>query len=564
MPSTVDYSADGVAVVASGRSGSGDRAATSSASQPLASGQRRHHPLIEHASDFAINSAFLLQARAVLRQATLTSLQQTLMKRVRRHIGQLTHTQILGSSSTDELLNLDHKVMKITVRDLEQCHALALRIGAKWAEVLQREGYFDHATILLDCIQSESFVEWDQCDDETEKEAPPAAIFPLAAINSLRRYPREYDEQNRPASYLPALDCPKNKRVSGNQLIERMDDLARTGQSDWHYGWDAIDEAARINRSRIDYKRVQMADHLGVTEDDEGDANERGKKKRRRGWQKSVKFRDEESDDDLSSEGRRQGRSATDQLESILKNGDQKSDPVRCDDDFADDAPGSMTWSELGQSRGRQASAVEEESICWDTAKSGFSQDEKRNLVASFIHPPHSFEDVEGESSQLPDQHMDAAEERFGGTICGGLKPIAMAHLWEKARQSASANQANESQGMSEGSQVQDSNLARKRKRDLSRATKERLGRRTFIKIQPHLSKFFKHTKLKWTEVEDRNLIDFDLGECTIELDESNRPGAGGQSEESNDDSEETKMPRLHQDGKKTMAFRSLEVCLTT
>ncbi|EJK75821.1 hypothetical protein THAOC_02445 [Thalassiosira oceanica] len=558
MPSTVNKVDDSGSVdvvdeaTASGHYGSGDRAATSSASQPLASGQRRHHPLIDNASDYAMNCAFMLQARAVLRQATLTSLQQTLRKRVRRHIGELNQTQILGSSSTDELLNLDRKVMKITVRDLEQSHALASKIGAKWAEVLQREGYNDHAKILLGCIQSESFFEWEQCDDEKEEEAPPTAIFPLAAMNSLRRYDEQYDEQNRPASYLPALDCPKNKRISGNQLIERMDYMARTGQSDWHYGWDAIDEAARINRSRIDYKRVQMADHLGVTEDDEGDAKESGKKKRRRGWCKSVKFRDEESDDNLSSEDRRQGRSATDQLDSILKNGEQKSAALQNDDDLADDAPDLMILSDLGQDRGRQASSVEEESICWNAAKSSFSRDEKRNLVASFIHPPHSFECDRGELSQLSEQHM-AVEEKLGGTICGGLKPIAIAHLWEKTRQPAAADQANESQGTL---QAQDSNLVRKRKRDLSRATKERLGQRTFMKIQPHLSKFFKHTKLKWTEVEDRNFIDFDLGECTVELAESDRPGHEDQSKESHDDSEENR--------KKIMAFRSLEVCLTT
>ena len=546
MSSTVDTvdSVDGVEAIASGHYGSGDCATTSSASQPLSSGQRRHHPLIDHASDYAMNFAFTLQARAVLREATLTSLKQTLRTRARRYIGQLTQTQILGSSSTDELLNLDRKVMKITERDLFQSRALASKIGAKWAEVLQREGYSDHAKVLLDCIQSECFIEWEQCDGEKEKEAPPTAIFPLAAINSLRRYPREYDEQNRPASYLPALDCPQNKRVSGNQLVEKMDYLARTGQSDWHYGWDAIDEAARINRSRIDYKRVQMADHLGVTEDNEGDAKESGRKKRRRGWCKSVKFRDEESDDDLLSEDRRQGRSATDQLESILKNGELKSAAVQSDVNLDDDAPDLMFLSGLGQSRGRQASSVEEESICWDAAKRGFSHDEKRNLVASFIHPPHSFE---GDG-----QPTDAVEEKFGGTICGGLKPIAVAHMWEKMRQSAAADQTNESRGMS---RVQDSNLARKRKRDLSRATKERLGQRTFIKIQPHLSKFFKHTKLKWTEVDlDIPCIDFDLGECTIELTESNLPGNEGQSKESHTEENEKQM----------MAFRSLEVCLTT
>jgi len=132
---------------------------------------------------------------------------------------QLPHAQLLTSnnskSSIEELLGQDHNspnhVLKVSEDDVEQCYCFAERVGNKWAEVLQRQGYCEFAEIAFDIVKQGHFLEPSVKSSPTDDNANDESnsnkyVSPYTALHALRRYPPDCDGSGLPSKYLPALD----------------------------------------------------------------------------------------------------------------------------------------------------------------------------------------------------------------------------------------------------------------------------------------------------------------------------------------------------------------------
>ena len=261
---------------------------------------------------------------------------------------------------------------------------------------------------------------------------------------------------------------------------------------------------------------------------------------------------------------------------------------------------------------GRPPSSIGQETFRWDDLVEEMTTEERRRLILSAIHPPHPFEsEMDGGGAALDDAHFDAI-------VCGALKEVGETHLWEQTRRFPASDggggggegENSESEehavgvpnrsgteggrgttttalyGVSEArASFRSQERARRRKRAMARATRERLGRR-IESINEHRASYAKAvacSKVRWTEDDvahpgmetmdgetrsadstlpprrgdrsgqrPRKWLEMDLGECTIELvdgEERAGPvedGGGGNGE----------------GAKRFLAFRSLEVAL--
>ncbi|KAL3768259.1 hypothetical protein ACHAW5_000012 [Stephanodiscus triporus] len=255
---------------------------------------------------------------------------------------------------------------------------------------------------------------------------------------------------------------------------------------------------------------------------------------------------------------------------------------------------------------GRPPSSIGQETFRWHDVLEEMTTEERRGLILSAIHPPYPFEsDTEGGAAhgdcEPDDAHLDAV-------VCGALKEVGETHLWEQTRHYYPGGDVDE--GTSQGGEEQavpdiydaegrmtgelygasearasfrSQERSRRRKRAMSRATKERLGRR-IVSIKEHSASYAKAaacSKVRWTEDDfahlrrentesgpscadstlppqgerserPRRWLEMDLGECTIEMvdgEERMKPGRVGGGENG-------------ERSKRFLAFRSLEVAL--
>ena len=163
----------------------------------------------------------------------------------------------------EELFSLDPSLMRVSEEDIQKCYGVAERVGNKWADVLKRQGYHEFANVAFDVVKRSRFLEppgdaspTTQEDADNDKPKPTkkcASAF--TGLNALRRYPADCDGSGLPSKYLH--DPDHNDQSSARKLIQQIDQMAHDGQSNWHHGWDAVEEAARRNDKRMEYSRAR-------------------------------------------------------------------------------------------------------------------------------------------------------------------------------------------------------------------------------------------------------------------------------------------------------------------
>ena len=523
-----------------------------------------NNSLLSQANNCA-NINFQSNVKSVLRHTSITSLRRLLSNRIRMHFEKLSLEQLTTSTTTsvEELLSSEDEssLLYISQEDIDTCYKLEKRIGNKWSEVLRRQGYHEYATIVLDVVQQGCFLEVESSegngqDDSTQKSNnDDKYITPYTALHALRRYPSDCVNGPLPSEYLPDISTnPDHQSSTARKVIQQIDKLAKSGQTNyWQYGWESIEQAVARNKQRIVY------DNNGWNV-----GEEEGVKVKKRSRSK-VQFKEE---DDERSQETDMNFTSKEKSTSILKRRKRKHD-----NDDVTGIPRSMDDEQLITERGRPASSIGHVKMSWDDILNSVSIDERQQLIISNIHPPYPFELNMQESATNGDNDnskllaeaapSDDDDQSHSAVICGALKEIGQTHLWEQTRHlPLDTNDIADEEGPDALGSFKSQQLVRRQKRALTRATKERLGRRT-VCLSEHRSQhemFVKCSKVKWTEhgksagekegqteasSRQRKWLEMDLGECTIEV--------ADEHIEKTDKSEQ---------GKKILAFRSLELAL--
>ena len=228
---------------------------------------------------------------------------------------------------------------------------------------------------------------------------------------------------------------------------------------DWHYGWDAIEEAVKRNKKRIDYSRSQAAlekDYVIVPKrdfaacpsksscdddkeeaeaafevnSDDGEGAEKLQPSKRCAYSSKKKnilqtksdsnadTIEEISDVDfLLSTNKRASylrkRRRRKQDESHTNRASHGFDHVvahQCDrSDIKKDIPKVCE-------RGRPASSIGESIMTWDEILQSMTMEERSKLIVSAIHPPLPFE------PDMKNDGKDGENQRHNTIICGALK----------------------------------------------------------------------------------------------------------------------------------------------
>lgn len=389
-------------------------------------------------------------------------------------------------------MGLDPNLLRVSEDDIQQCYMLAGRVGNKWAEVLQREGYIEFANIACDVVRKGRFLEPPtpspassivDADNERSQIKASKYVSPYTALHTLRRYAPDCDGSGLPSKYLPITDCKDNEhnigKTSAREVIQQIDEMARNGQTNWHHGWDAIEEAVERNKKRMESSRSRAS--IGVDEyeivprqdfaaglmegdgDDEDDADHETQSSKKRGrspeTEKTVQFK---SEGDMVQEGSADvGRMADDidflssankKAKRILKRRRRGQEEVASrtktsiDDrpDFMDSGPDFKGVEKYdgkpeNAEKGRTASSIGVEVFSWEGMLNSMSMDERRKLIVSAIHPPYPFEsdmndrDLAAEGDK-PAEYLSEEDVPPNAIICGALKEIGHTHLWEQTR----------------------------------------------------------------------------------------------------------------------------------
>jgi len=492
------------------------------------------------------------------------------------HFEKLSIEQLSASTnSIEELLSSDDEssLLYISQEDIDTCYKLAKRVGNKWSVVLQRQGYYEFATVVLEIVQKGCFLE-DHDEQDEQKSNNNDYITPYTALHSLRRHPSDATANGIPSEYLPDISTNDNQSISARQMIQQIDKLAKSQQTNWQYGWESMEQAVARNKQRIVY------DNNGWSV-----SEEEGIKVKKRSRSK-VQFKEEDDERpqetrDFTSILKRRKRELDDDVTGIKRSMDDEL--LVAHDEMDDQEAGNNTTSIT--ERGRPASSIGNEKMSWDDILNCMSMEERRQLIISNIHLPYPFElnmqesttNGDDDNGKLPAEtaHSDDDDDQsHSAVICGALKEIGQTHLWEQTRHlpSDTNDVADEEVPDALGS-FKSQQLVRRQKRALTRATKERLGRRTMC-LSEHRAQhemFVKCSKVKWTEHDktdsekedqtvaassslpceydeanrQRKWLEMDLGECTIEVADEHT----GKTDKS-------------AQGKKILAFRSLELAL--
>ena len=626
--------------------------------------------LLAQGQTFAIHN-FQTQVKSTLHHTSITSLRQLLSQRVRVHLEQLPHDQLMNKNvSIEELLSLDidtnNNVLEITKDDIDSCYSFATRVGNKWADVLERQGYCEYSQIVRNVVQKGCFLEEDPSSSSSStndndkhdadnninnaQQTPSSSsldyVTPYTALHGLKRYPPDSNNFPFPSKYLP--DISPNDTSTAKKVIQQIDNMVHNSNSkgqghNWQFGWDAIEEAVARNKTRLVYNRNMNNTSIEGNEEEDHHDDAMGNdvtisKKRGRSpcREKTVQFKhDEEGTVDGIPTSGINSVADCNVAESILKRQRIEENDVvhRKSSTNASSVSDNYGMEESDQSvsdmhntfrqGGRPPTSIGQETYSLDDIRRSMSMDERKQLIISAIHPPHPFEanDIKDgsaeEDKKLPAKTPtdDDYHESHSAVICGALKQIGQIHLYEQTRHFFPSDAANENDndelsnrtspeqivdgamkedgiyGASDAiGSYQSQQRTRRKNRALTRATKERLGRRT-VSVQEHRSQYammVKCTKVRWTEDNDtanvgrkdgtentsdmdsvagvlllshqsrqekEKYLEMDLGECTIELliDDHTQTDQGKASGDNQRESEKKKQ---------FLAFRSLELAL--
>lgn len=572
-------------------------------------------PLLQQAQNFATQT-FQSHVKSVLCHTSSTSLQQMLSKRVRLQFEKLPQEQLIDSNtSIEELLSVDVNLLHISKEDIDECYAVAKRVGDKWSEVLHRQGYCEFAQLVLDIVEKGSFLEEEppletieEAEDSNEldnakKSSNDEYVTPYTALHALRRYPEDTNGPI-PSQYLPDISV-NNDTSTARKVIQQIDEMAKVGNNtNWKYGWDAIEEAVDRNKERmhLGYTRIETAlsgsrkgrknkspkKQRGDDDDDDHDddddevGNDNIKlktSKMRDRLGKSVQFQEDDTyEGEITGDG--ESTIVANSL-SILKHGKLGQDNVN--GHAQSSSNDGANFHEASIIRGRSPSSIEQERISWDDILQTMSVEEREQLIIASTHPPYS----------LPEMKPADDAPSHTAVVCGALKEIGHIHLWERTRYDV--DEIDDEYGI-EGVHVlgsfQSQQLARRKKRVLSQASRERLGRRkvSSFDCKSQYAEAIKCSKVKWTEEDDntvqtggkkespellgtsllkdsptfllqceesvrqRKWLDLDIGECAIEVvDDQEHTGQGKTKDDEQNEIKEKK---------KFLAFRGLELAL--
>ena len=521
--------------------------------------------LTAQARGFA-SHAFSSHVHSVLRHVTVTCLRRLLSERVRNYMRHhVSQDELLNNSlSIEEILSRTNNsydnstnLLYISNDDVQFSYNMATRLGKKWAQVLQRQGYVELAELTLSIVEEANYLEPQSSSEaaaattteNTNIDSHPMAnrrrddfVSPYTALHALRRYPNECNSSGIPLQHIPAeyddtndSDDSKSRGVSqsshsARKIIEQIDTMVhqQNGMTYWHYGWDAIEEAVQRNRSRIDYSRtgghtntavsscVSAVMGNGVDEVDEvalvppievvdegGHGLDRG---------------------GVSTSSRKRGRSETETSTTNI-NVDDVATEGRDHNGNYNDADNNYSRKQL--KRGRPPSSIGTEVYHRDDILNELALQERKQIIESYIHPPFPYESdmvddnddcetsVEKDPSVHPPQHHSAV-------ICGALKDVGQIHLWEQTRhvsatvrlldgnETASTKKddrmTNQTQSIFGASAAQSVFQSERRKqlqkRASTRALKERLGRRVVPNAE-YRAENAQHatcSKVRWTE----------------------------------------------------------------
>ncbi len=449
--------------------------------------------LLTQARAFA-SHAFHSHVACVLRHVTVTCLRRLLSQRVRHHLRyNISQEQLLNSTlSIEEILSSvarrhqssgashPYNLLSITEEDIQHCYTVATRLGKKWAQVLQRQGYVELAELTLGLVAKGQFLEPQSSSSTTTTTTTTATtpientanncptwektsstrsdyVSPYTALHALRRYPNDCDGSGLPSQHLPAIDdvdvddaksFVSKSSISARKVIQQIDTMAmRNDMTYWHYGWDAIEEAVQRNRQRIDYSRmgnsataIDTLTSIRGNEEDEvemGDGLVAGE-----GGDDNIILRrnSNHAADDVSliKKSRKRGRSAG--SSGVCNKDDhnqidvaEKDDHDDCNNDYV------INNNTAHLQKGRPPSSIGAEEYHRNDILHELTLQERKQLIESSIHPPFPYEsdmmDGNDEDETSFEEHSTSMPpQNHHAVICGALKDIGQIHLWEQTR----------------------------------------------------------------------------------------------------------------------------------
>ncbi len=449
-------------------------------------------------------------------------------------------------------------LLQVTQEDVGKCYSFADRVGSKWADELKRQGCVEFSDIVLQLVKRGRYLEPSCCgNSKTDTEDQQNTInhnetygenngnnpnggnkthsyaTPYAALHSLRRYKPDCDGSGKPSKHLHPIQQDDND-LSARKIIQQIDEMAQNNKTYWHHGWDAIEEAVKRNRERINYSRDNQEEEMIK----EG-AKSKGRLKR-------VHFEGESEDKHTNCGGEMSNKrrfDASDEAQSTIKVGTAGGP------------------NEMIRAQGRSASSIGDTVYSWEDISQSMSSQERRDLIKTAFHPPYPFEEAEAEDGSDVSPPNSTTEEVCGANIMGALKEVGLTHLFEQTRHITKERRGDDVEetkqknsngfesllGASETrASFKSQQLDRLKKKALRRAEKERLGRRAPVLGERNADYYgFGGTsgKVKFTEndlcpstnakreapTEDRlslqihdelerqRWLEFDLGECLLE-----------------------------------------------
>lgn len=318
---------------------------------------------LSHAS-----SSFQTTVLSVLHTTAVTCLKHILSQRLHEHFQSLPPERVANTSISivDIIDNNDTNLLVVTLEDVEICQRLAIKVGLKWSETLQKQGYVELSNIALNVTQRKGYFleqikpqqqprgmeqQYDNLDKRCNREGCEQQqqnvtldtrndgiatlgkyTTPYATLRALRQYLLDCDgSTGLPCTLLVDYDddvTNKNKISSSSsyadlavrEAIRKIDAFASSNLSYWDYGYDGIIEAVRRNRDRIDYSRVLHAnnntlsssatafdDDTGINNDDEREVEEEEEetmkgKKKRKRGRRSTVVRFRDDDDNSNDD----------------------------------------------------------------------------------------------------------------------------------------------------------------------------------------------------------------------------------------------------------------------
>lgn len=450
--------------------------------------------LLEEAHSHA-TSSFQTTVLSVLHTAAVTCLRRILTKRLHEHFRSLppdivgntsiSIVDIIKSSNDDTTTTTtNNDLLVVTLENVETCQRLAIKVGTKWSEILQKQGYAELSNIALNVTRKEGYF-LEQIEQQQQQQQPRGMeqqyynldkqrnrngneqqrnegiatkyTTPHATLRALRRYPLDCDGYTGlPYTLLVDYDDAANNKneISSSSLsssyadlavreaIRKIDAFASSNLSYWDYGYDGIIEAVRRNRDRIDYSRVLHANNNTLSssatafDDDDEKGTMKGNKKRKRGRRSTVvRFQD---DDDDSNEDVVARQGVKTNSGPILKSR-RKMMMQQQTEDFPPEKYDEVQRCNglLQPVMGRPPSSIGDETYKWEDILNEMSLEERQQLIISSIHSPHPFESdmtKKGTGHNNDDDDDDGKEAHLDAIICGALKEVGKIHLWEQTR----------------------------------------------------------------------------------------------------------------------------------